>query len=139
MKAEHPMTPEEELHTLRARIAALEAERDRMLPIYTAHLAEETCVAERRERERLRVAALTERELHCEQRHPDYEYLTTENARKQSGGDPPENEGWEPNAIVECHLYKDGVVVEERWCNWTRGEYTETNYWRRKKPTQEQS
>jgi len=133
------MTQDEELRSLRARVSELEVERDRMLPIYTAHVAEEQRVAERRERARLRVAALTEHELHREQRHPDYEYESTENARKSGDSPMPPGEGWEANDIVECHIYRDAVVFEERWRNWTRGDFTETNYWRRRKPAKEQS
>lgn len=124
-----------ELSALRARITELEVERDRMLPIYTAHLAAERRATEYREREQRRVAALTEHELHCEQRHPDYEYDTTENARKSGDSPMPQGEDWEPNDIIDSHIYKDGVVFAERWCNWTRGAFTETNYWRRKKRT----
>jgi len=133
------MTQDEELRSLWARVAELEVERDRMLPIYTAHVAEEQRVAERRERERQRVASLTEHELHREQRHPNYEYDTTENARKSGDSPMPQGEGWEANDIIESHIYRDGVVFEERWCNWTRGDFTETNYWRRRKSAKEQS
>jgi hypothetical protein len=80
---------------------------------------------------------MTEHEMHREQRHPDYEYATTENARKSDESPMPPGDGWETNDIVESHLYKDGVVAEERWCNWTRDTYTETNYWRRRKPIEE--
>jgi hypothetical protein len=104
-----------------------------MRPIYEAHLAAERRATKYREREPPRIAGLSKHDLHREERHPDYEYRTTENARKQPGGEPPENEGWEPNDIIEDHIYRDGVVVEERWRNWTRGDFTETNYWRRKK------
>lgn len=129
--------PEDELSVLRARVVELDAERDRMLPIYTAHLEQQQRAAEYCEKERLRVAALTEHELHREQRHPDYEYLTTENARKQSGGDPPDNEGWEPNEIVLITNGLHGPDDPPRYRNWERFEFTETNYWRRRKPTKE--
>lgn len=86
-----------------------------------------------RARERKRIDGLTAHELHCQQRHPDYEYASTENARKSGESPKPQGEGWEENDIVECHQYKDGDVVEERWRNWTRGPYTEINYWRRRK------
>lgn len=133
------MTQEEELHALRARVAELEAERDRMLPIYTAHLEQEQIAATYRDRERQRVATLTEHELHCEQRHPDYEYLTTENARKQQGGDPPDNEGWEPNDIVLITNGLRGPDDPPQYRNWERYEFTETNYWRRRTPVKEQA
>ncbi len=122
-----------DLAALLARIDELETERDRMLPIYTAHLVAEQQAAEWRESERLRIAVLTEHELHREQRHPDYEYETTENARKSSDSPMPHGDGWEANDIMEAHIYKDGIVLEERWCNWTRGDLIETNYWRRRK------
>jgi hypothetical protein len=125
-----------ELLALRARVAELEVERDRMLPIYRDHFAQQQRAAEHLERERDRVAALTEHELHREQRHPDYEYATTENARKSGEAPLPEGEGWEANDIIDCNVYKDGVVIEERWRNWTRSDYTETNYWRRRKPAE---
>ena len=96
-------------------------------------------VAERRERERVRVSALTEHELHCEQRHPDYEYLTTENARKQPGGEPPENEGWEPNEIIVITNGLHGPDDPPRYRNWERFEFTETNYWRRRKTVEEKA
>lgn len=117
------MTQEEELRTLRTRIAELEAERDQMLPIYAAHLEQQRRVAEHRERERLRVATLTEHELHRELRHPDYEYLATYNARKQPGGEPPANEGWEPNAIVLITNGVYGPDAPPRYRNWERRAY----------------
>jgi hypothetical protein len=91
------------------------------------------------ELERLRVAGLTEHELHCEQRHPAYEYATTENARKSGAPPRPQGDGWEPNDIVVWHQYKDDDMMGECWRNWTRGAYTETNYWRRRKPAKEQT
>ena len=96
-------------------------------------------VEARRERERARLAALTEHELHSEQRHPDYEYLTTENARKQPGGEPPDNEGWEPNEIVLITNGIHGPDDPPRYRNWERFEFTETNYWRRRKPVEGQA
>ena len=84
------------------------------------------------------LSAETERlafELHRRHAHPDFEYETTQTARK-SGNDPRfglEGDGWEPNDICERHEYKDGVVVKERWCNWERHEFHEDNYWRRRK------
>jgi hypothetical protein len=94
-------------------------------------VAEQHRIATASEHELRRIASLTEHELHREQRHPDYEYATTENARKSGESSVPEGEGWEPNDIVSCDLYKDGDVVEKRWRNWTRGDYTEVSYWRR--------
>ena len=114
-------------------VRALLAERERMLPIYQEHLERETRWTETREREQRRVASLTEHELHREQLHPDYEYAETENARKSGDSPLPTGEGWEENDLVACHLYADGALVEKRWRNWTRGENTEINYWRRRK------
>ena len=84
------------------------------------------------------LSAETERlafELHRRHAHPDFEYATTQTARKMSptGGSFPQGDGWEPNDVVECHEYEDGVVVKERWCNWERHEFHEDNYWRRRK------
>lgn len=60
--------------------------------------------------------------LHKAQRHPDYEYETTESPRKSGDSKrPEEGEGWEPNNYA-C----DGR-------NWERGDYTETEYWMRTK------
>lgn len=102
---------------------------DRMLPIYMKQLA-----ADRHQRE-VEDAGLSfenpQHKLHREQRHPAYEYVTTENARKSGGAPVPEGEGWEPNDIVPCDLYKDGVMIEKRWRSWSRGDLTEINYWRR--------
>jgi hypothetical protein len=126
-----------ELRGLRARVTELEAERDRMLPIYTAHLEQEQIAATYRDRERLRVASLTEHELHCEQRHPDYEYATTENARKSGDSPKPEGEGWEPNDIVLITNGLRGPDNPPQYRNWERYELTETNYWRRRTPAKE--
>lgn len=73
--------------------------------------------------------------LHRRRAHPDFEYATTQTARK-SGDDPLvglEGDGWEPNEIVECHRYEDGRVIEEQWCNWERFQFHEDNYYRRRK------
>lgn len=126
------MTPDEELTALRVRVAELEAERDRMLPIYTVHLEQEQIAAEYRNRELLRVGSLTEHELHCEQRHPDYEYATTENARKSGESPKPEGAGWEANDIVLVTNGLRGPDAPPTYRNWERYEFTETNYWRRK-------
>ncbi len=77
--------------------------------------------------------AVTEHEQHRRQDHPDYEYTTTVNARKSGEAPRPEGEGWEENTIIACHLYENGVVVEERWRNWERDDFTEINYWRRRR------
>lgn len=73
--------------------------------------------------------------LHRLRAHPDFEYATTQTARK-SGSDPRiglDGEGWEPNDVVESHEYADGVVLQEHWRNWERFEFHEDNHWRRRK------
>jgi hypothetical protein len=73
--------------------------------------------------------------LHRRFAHPDFEYKTTQTARK-SGDDPRiglDGDGWEPNEIVENHQYVNGEVVKEFWRNWERYEFHEDNYWRRRK------
>jgi hypothetical protein len=73
--------------------------------------------------------------LHCRCAHPDFEYETTQTARK-SGDDPLiglPGDGWEPNDIVNNHEYKYGEVVKEHWRNWERYQFHEDNYWRRRK------
>jgi hypothetical protein len=73
--------------------------------------------------------------LHCRQAHPDFEYETTQTARK-SGDDPwigLEGDGWEPNDIVPCHVHVDGSVIREHCRNWERFQFHEDNYWRRRK------
>lgn len=73
--------------------------------------------------------------LHCRQAHPDFEYETTQTARK-SGDDPRiglDGDGWEPNDIVPCQAYVEGAVVKEHWRNWERFQFHEDNYWRRQK------
>lgn len=64
------------------------------------------------------LARLTEH-LHTRRSHPDYEYETVTEGRKQSDGRTPEGEGWEWN-----RAYNDGGE---------RFEYTEETYWRRLK------
>jgi hypothetical protein len=73
--------------------------------------------------------------LHLHRAHPDFEYETTQTARKSSPtrGSFPEGDGWEPNDVVEGHEYEDGVVVKKRWRNWERHEFHEDHYWRRRK------
>jgi len=74
--------------------------------------------------------------LHRRRAHPDFDYATTQTARK-SGDDPCiglDGEGWEPNDIVENHQYAEGKVISEHWCNWERFQFHEDNYWRRRKP-----
>lgn len=73
--------------------------------------------------------------LHCCRQHPDFEYATTQTARK-SGDDPRvglDGDGWEPNDIVPHHNYKDGEIVEKYWRNWERFQFHEDNYWRRRR------
>lgn len=127
------MILDEELIALRKRVAELEDERDQLRPIYEAHLEEEQRSVERREGGHLRVATLTEHELHLEQLHPDYEYAMTENVRRSGEAPLPQGVGWEPNDRVEV------VGASSRWRNWIRDEFTETNYWRRRKPVKEQT
>lgn len=117
-------------------VRALLAERERMLPIYQEHLEREQRRAETYELECRRIASLTEHEQHRELRHPDYEYVSMENAWKSGEAPMPHGEGWEENDIVSW--YADGAVVEKRWRNWMRDDYTETYYWRRRKPAKEQ-
>ena len=93
------------------------------------HLEQEQRAAEYA---RLRVAALTEHELHCEESHPGYEYARTENARKSGDSPKPEGDGWEPNEIVLITNGLRGPDVPPRYRNWERFEFTETNYWRRR-------
>lgn len=69
--------------------------------------------------------------LHSRLAHPDYEYLTTTNGRKQEGGEPPENEGWEPNDFIDMGSDPAGKPYPRR--NWERFDYHEENYWRRRK------
>lgn len=72
--------------------------------------------------------------LHTKRMHPDYEYETTETARKSGESRMPEGEGWEPNNIIRMPKYESGSVVG--WYpprNWERFEFTEEEYWKRKK------
>ncbi len=76
------------------------------------------------------------RALHAHRAHPDFEYETTQTARKSVDDPRAERlvaEGWELNEIVACHEYADGVVVKEHWRNWERFEFHEDSYWRRRK------
>lgn len=66
-------------------------------------------------------------ESHANMNMPGWEYLTTQSARKQGGGDPPENEGWEPNDIID-----NGEGFPRR--NWERYDFHEDHYWRRRVP-----
>lgn len=70
------------------------------------------------ELERLRAV---ESRLHCARRHPDYEYATTETARKSGESKMPEGHGWMPNN----HVFGDR--------NWERFDHTEVEYWMRLK------
>lgn len=77
--------------------------------------------------------------LHRHHAHPDFEYATTQTARK-SGDDPRiglAGDGWEPNDVVENHEYVDGKVVKEYWRNWERFQFHEDNYWRRRRALEE--
>src|SRR5882724_4193438 len=58
--------------------------------------------------------------MHASRCHPDYEYATTTNARKDGTSPMPDGLGWEPNRNVTG----DGR-------NWERFEYHEENYWMR--------
>lgn len=60
--------------------------------------------------------------LHELQRHPEYEYEQTTTPRKSYISLMPEGEGWEPN----YHVIGNGR-------NWERFDYTEVEYWMRKK------
>lgn len=65
-----------------------------------------------------------EARLHWKQKHPDYEYDTTETGRKSGESKMPEGYGWMPNN----HIF--GVNGN---CNWERLDYTEIEYWMRLK------
>lgn len=71
--------------------------------------------------------------LHRAERHPDFEYTSTDTARKSSTTLRPEGDGWEPNARIPWHQYEAGVLIAEHWRNWDRFEFHETEYWMRKK------
>lgn len=73
------------------------------------------------------------RALHQHFAHPDFEYLTTQTARKNDPLLGRHDERWEANNIVESHERRAGVVVKECWRNWERHELYEDNYWRRKR------
>ncbi len=68
------------------------------------------------------VACPSDEELHQSQKHPDYEYVTTTNARKDGDMPVPEGEGWKPNTCM---------VPGGR--SWERFEYHEVNYWMRRR------
>lgn len=72
------------------------------------------------------VDAGMEFELHTRQQHPDWEYAVTETARKGGDTKMPDGEGWEPNNIMRT---PDGTFR-----NWERGEFTEWEFWRRRRP-----
>lgn len=55
--------------------------------------------------------------LHSKRMHPDYEYDTVVEGRKQGDGHPPEGDSWEINKD-----YNDGFE---------RFDFTEETYWRR--------
>ena len=67
-----------------------------------------------------RIAAL-ESFLHSKEMHPDYEYETTEGARKYFDQHEPEGKNWQCNT----NRGRDG---------WERFDYHEEAYWMRKKP-----
>jgi hypothetical protein len=71
--------------------------------------------------------------LHRAERHPEFEYTSTDTARKSNTTLRPEGEGWEPNDRVPWHRYEAGVLISEHWRNWDRFEFHETTYWRRRK------
>jgi hypothetical protein len=64
--------------------------------------------------------------LHKHRAHPDFEYCTTDNARKGETR-RPEGEGWEENI---CERNEDGTLNQHSW--WERFDYHEDNYWRRR-------
>lgn len=68
--------------------------------------------------------------LHKLRSHPDFEYMTVVSARK-TNGDPPKGEGWEPNDYIDMGPGPDGKPYPRR--NWERFEFTDEEYWRRKK------
>lgn len=70
----------------------------------------------------------TEQELHDLELHPDYEYATTTTARKSGESIMPEGDGWEPNDKVVA-----GGLGKPYRRNWERFDFTEDEYWRRKK------
>jgi hypothetical protein len=116
---------------------APEVERDKLTRLVDKLVCLTAEEQRRCERERERVASLAEHELHREQRHPDYEYATTENARKSCEAPKPHGDDtWEANNIIPNHAYEMGVVIAEYWRNWERDDFTETNYWRRRKPAE---
>jgi hypothetical protein len=69
----------------------------------------------------------TDSELHARFAHPDFEYRTTEGARKQFDSSvPPANENGVPERTWE-------VNVDAGRDGWERFDYTEEAYWRRRK------
>lgn len=75
-----------------------------------------------RNRETVRVSR-----LHAQRAHPDFEYRTTEGARKQFDASvPPADENGDPDPTWE-------VNVDAGRDGWERFDYTEEAYWRRPK------
>lgn len=69
----------------------------------------------------------TDAELHARCAHPDFEYRTTEGARKQFDASvPPADDNGDPDPTWEVNTDagRDG---------WERFDYTEEAYWRRRK------
>ena len=71
--------------------------------------------------------------LHRAERHPEFEYASTDTARKSGPALRPEGDGWEPNNRIPWHKYEAGVLVSEHWRNWDRFEFHDTEYWMRRK------
>jgi hypothetical protein len=65
-----------------------------------------------------------EARLHHFQKHPDYDYTTTTTGRKSGETKVPEGYGWLPNN----HIFE---INGDR--NWERLDYTEVEYWYRRK------
>ena len=70
---------------------------------------------------------LTDAELHARYAHPDFEYRTTEGARKQFDASvPPSDDNGDPDPTWEAN-------VDAGRNGWDRFDYTEEAYWRRRK------
>lgn len=64
--------------------------------------------------------ALSDEQLHYDERHPDFEYETTRGPRKGFDEYPPAGDGWERNTAMG----RDG---------WERFDDREEAYWRRRR------
>lgn len=107
---------------------------DEELDRYLAELDRLAAVAFAEKQRRL-LAQMTDHEKHVNQCHPEWEYAEMTTGRKSGISVKPDGDGWEPNMIVACHIYKNGAVVQEYWRNWDRFDYHEVEYWRRRKVT----